>query len=204
VRRRDIFKQESQTRDVINFSNNKRVNSGTASVVNGQSSWMQHGDVLCFLRDTNWIDICYVEESRPPLWSGGKCPWLQVQRSGFDSRRYQIFWEAVGLERGPLSFVTTIEELLERKSSGSGLEIREYGRRYPLLWPRGFLYPQKLTLTSPTSGRRSVGIVRSRTEATEFSLVFIVQWNIHKFNWTLPDGRTRNQLWYVFMWLWQV
>ena len=33
------------------------------------------------------------------------------------------------------------------------------------------LYPQKLALTSPTGGGRSVGIVRSRTEATEFSLV---------------------------------
>jgi hypothetical protein len=29
------------------------------------------------------------------------------------------------------------------------------------------LYPQKLALTSPTSGGRSVGIVRSRTKATE-------------------------------------
>jgi hypothetical protein len=29
------------------------------------------------------------------------------------------------------------------------------------------LYPQKLTLTSTTSGDRSVGIVRSRTKATE-------------------------------------
>jgi hypothetical protein len=33
------------------------------------------------------------------------------------------------LERGELSLVSTIEELLERKSSGSGLESREYGRR---------------------------------------------------------------------------
>jgi hypothetical protein len=32
--------------------------------------------------------------------------------------------EAVGLERGPLSLVRIIEELLERKSSGSGLENR--------------------------------------------------------------------------------
>ena len=32
---------------------------------------------------------------------------------GFDSRRYQIFWVVVGLERGPLSFVRSIEELLE-------------------------------------------------------------------------------------------
>jgi hypothetical protein len=34
---------------------------------------------------------------------------------GFDSRRYQIFSEAVGLERGPLSLVSTTEELLEEK-----------------------------------------------------------------------------------------
>jgi hypothetical protein len=33
----------------------------------------------------------------------------------FDSRRVQIFWEAAGLERGPLSLVRTIEELLEGK-----------------------------------------------------------------------------------------
>jgi hypothetical protein len=34
----------------------------------------------------------------------------------------------VGLERGSLSLVGAIEELLERKSSVSGLEILEYGR----------------------------------------------------------------------------
>jgi hypothetical protein len=34
-----------------------------------------------------------------------------------------MFEEVVGLERGPLSLVSTIEELLGRKSSGSGLEI---------------------------------------------------------------------------------
>ena len=32
---------------------------------------------------------------------------------GFDSRRYQIFRVVVGLERGPLSLVSSIEELLE-------------------------------------------------------------------------------------------
>jgi hypothetical protein len=31
----------------------------------------------------------------------------------FDSRRYQIFREVVGLERGPLSHVGTTEELTE-------------------------------------------------------------------------------------------
>jgi hypothetical protein len=91
--------------------------------------------------------------------------------SGFDSRRYQRFWEVLGFERGTLSLVSTIKELLERKSSGSGLEIRKYGSRDPSRWPRGTLYLQTLTLTSPTSGGHSVGIVRSQTQATEFSLV---------------------------------
>jgi hypothetical protein len=55
--------------------------------------------------------------------------WLQIQRSGFDSRNYHIFWEVVCLERGPLSLVSTTEELRGMKSSGSGLESQEYGCR---------------------------------------------------------------------------
>jgi hypothetical protein len=45
------------------------------------------------------------------------------------------------MERGPLSLVSIIEELLERKSRGSGLENLEYG------------------------------IVRLRTQATEFFII---------------------------------
>jgi hypothetical protein len=37
-----------------------------------------------------------------------------MQRSGFDFQRYQIFL-VVGLEWGPLSLMSTIEELLEKK-----------------------------------------------------------------------------------------
>jgi hypothetical protein len=65
----------------------------------------------------------------------------------------------VSLERGPLSVVRIIEELLEWKSSGSGQENRINSRGDPLRWPRDTLYPQKLALTSPTGGGRSVGIV---------------------------------------------
>jgi hypothetical protein len=108
-----------------------------------------------------------IEIGWPPLWSSGQSSWLQIQRSGFDSRRYQIFLEVLGLERGPLSLVGTTEKLLERKSSGSCLEIGEYSHGDPLRWPRRTLYPQKRALTSPTSGCRSLGIVRSRTKATE-------------------------------------
>jgi hypothetical protein len=77
----------------------------------------------------------------------------------------------VGPERGPLSLVGITEELLEWKNSAPRLENRDYGRGDPLRWPRETLYPQKLALTSPTSGGRSVGIVRLRATATEFSLV---------------------------------
>jgi hypothetical protein len=64
----------------------------------------------------------------------------------------------VGLERGPFSLMSRIEELLGWKRYGSSLEIREYGRGYP----------QKMALTSQTSDGRSVGIVCSRTGAKEF------------------------------------
>jgi hypothetical protein len=69
----------------------------------------------------------------------------------------------VGLERGTLSLVSTIEELLGRNNSGSGLGDL-------LHWPCNTLYPQMLVVASPTSGVRSVGTVCSRTKATEFSL----------------------------------
>jgi hypothetical protein len=79
----------------------------------------------------------------------------------------------MGLELGPLSLVSIIEELLERKSSGSGLESRDYGRRDPSRWPRDTLCPQKLALSSQTSGGLSVGIFRSRTQAKEFGFLFV-------------------------------
>ena len=88
---------------------------------------------------------------------------------GFDPRRYQTFWVVVGLDRGPLSLVRSSEELLE-KSSGS----RSRKQKLTAVGTRCVdhvtpLYPQKLALTSPTGGGRSVGIVRVRTKATEFS-----------------------------------
>jgi hypothetical protein len=60
----------------------------------------------------------------------------------------------VGLERGPLSLVSTTEELLvKKKSSGSGSENLGYGRRgSTALTP---LYPQKLA--NFADKRRSLG-----------------------------------------------
>jgi hypothetical protein len=65
-----------------------------------------------------------------------------------------------------------------RINSGSGLENGDHGRRDLWRWPRGILSPQKLALTSTSVGR-SVYIVPSRTQATEFfSLVFTVMFDV--------------------------
>jgi hypothetical protein len=89
----------------------------------------------------------------PPLRSSGQSSWLQIQRSWFDSRRYQIFWQVVSLERGPLSLVSTIEELLTWESSGSGQESREYGHRDPSTWHP----PSPKIGTNFANKRRSLG-----------------------------------------------
>jgi hypothetical protein len=62
----------------------------------------------------------------------------------------------VGLERGPSSLVSTTEELLGRKSSGSGLENREYGRRVPSRRQRDTLVYAKVG-TNFADERQSLG-----------------------------------------------
>jgi hypothetical protein len=96
-----------------------------------------------------------------PQWLSAQSSCLQIQRSGFDSRHYQILWEVVGLEPGPLSLVSTTEELLQRKSGC-----------YDRANHATSFYPQKLELTSQKRGGRSVSIVRSQTQATEFDFLF--------------------------------
>jgi hypothetical protein len=91
------------------------------------------------------------------------------------SRRYQIFWEVVGLERGPLSLVSTTEELLDRKVAAPVLKTEITALGISRADYATSLYPQKLALTSPTGSGRSVGIVRSRTQATEF-VCFVLWW----------------------------
>jgi hypothetical protein len=76
----------------------------------GQSSWLQNGEVLCFLWGTNWIYLCYVEESRPPLQSSGRSSWLQIQR-------FRVRFPALPV-------------FLRSSSSGTGsTQLREYNWR---------------------------------------------------------------------------
>jgi hypothetical protein len=63
------------------------------------------GNASCKQCSHFYRDLC--------LWPSGQSSWLQTQRSGFDSRCYQIFRGVLGLERGPLSLVSTTEELTE-------------------------------------------------------------------------------------------
>jgi hypothetical protein len=57
----------------------------------------------------------------------------------FGSRWYKIVCVAVDLERGTLSLVRKIEEILWRKNSGSGLENRDQWSWVPVTWPLNFI-----------------------------------------------------------------
>jgi hypothetical protein len=99
----------------------------------------------------------------------GQSSWLQIRRPVFDSRHYQK--KVVGLEGGALSLVSTTEEPFDRKVAAPVYKIENtaIGIRHADHVAPSIL--NKLTITSPTSGGRSVGIVRSRAQTVEFSLV---------------------------------
>jgi hypothetical protein len=80
----------------------------------------------------------------------------------------------VGLERGPLSLLSTIEELLGRKR-------KRLRSRNPIIWPQGSVtlttwYPQSSKVDTNFADKRvrSAGIVGSRTQATEFTIIIII------------------------------
>jgi hypothetical protein len=61
-----------------------------------------------------------------PLEGPGKLGGTEIE---WDTLASGVCWCMLGLEQGPLSLVSATEELLERKSSGSGLENQDYGHR---------------------------------------------------------------------------
>jgi hypothetical protein len=54
-----------------------------------------------------------------------RVPDYRSKGPGSIPQRYQIFWKALCLERGPLSLVSTMEELLERESNFSRLTTQQ-------------------------------------------------------------------------------
>jgi hypothetical protein len=82
-----------------------------------------------------------------------------------------IFLDVVDLEGIHSASWVQLRSYLKEKSSGSGLKKRDQGRRGSVaLTTRQPSMHQKLALTSPTNGGRSVSIVRSLSQATEFVL----------------------------------
>jgi hypothetical protein len=75
----------------------------------------------------------------------------------------------VGLEQGPLSLVSTIEELLGRNSSSSNLETENTAMGICCADP----ISTKVCTISSTSGGLSVSIVHSRTKAMGFVVLFV-------------------------------
>jgi hypothetical protein len=74
--------------------------------------------------------------------------------------------------------VSTIEELIGRKSRGSALENQGMAVGIRHADHVAHLSLQKLAITSPTRGGLSVGIVLLRTQATELSLMGVKLYNI--------------------------
>jgi hypothetical protein len=77
---------------------------------------------------------------------------------------------------------------LNKKVAAPVYKTEINGRGKSSRCPRNTLYPQRLALSSPTSGCRSIGVFRLRTKVTEF-VVFVF---IYVLNST-ANGPLQNQ-----------
>jgi hypothetical protein len=79
--------------------------------------------------------------------------------------------KVVGLEWGPLSLVSTTEEILDRKVAAAVYKTENMAIGIRHADHVATSVRKKLAITSPTSGSHLVGIVRSRTQTMELSLI---------------------------------
>jgi hypothetical protein len=119
------------------------------------------------------IKVSPFTERGGSLWSSGQSSWLQILRSRVRFPALPDFPRSSGSGTGSTQSRVDNWGATWKESSGSGLKIEINGRGDSLRWPRDALYPLKLALISPTSGGRSVGIGRWRTEAPECFFMFL-------------------------------
>ena len=123
-------------------------------------------------RSTSSYNLFHYNTAGAPLWSSGQSFWLQIQRSRVRFPALPDFLSSSGSGTGSTQLREVNWGVTWIKSRGSDPENRDLTavgiRSADYVTP---LYPQKLALTSRTGGGRSVGIVRSRTKATEFFLL---------------------------------
>jgi hypothetical protein len=135
----------------------KRLLIVLVSAVTSAKLWA-HSFLLCLYRQQrsplffgNFIQTIIFWVTLPPLWSSGQSSWIQIQRSGVRFPGLPDFLRSSGSTQPHENNWGAISR--SRKT-----EIN--GRGDPMRWPPDTLYPQKLALTSTTSGGRSVAILR--------------------------------------------